>query len=333
MTKWLYYFEFSTQINKDISMKCNYGLLLAIILPLSLKSMEGFERDTYDHLKDTKKKLCQMGNIFDPEPTDENAPLEVERLKTDFYEKLKGKSSAEIQKTAEEILSLNFNGKGNGRALYRYHVAAAVLAGAHPDIVRNKRVSHITLLQDAAMKDDYALCHFLLQRKADPNKDGDFGPVLFLCRTVKLAQLMLDHGADPRLVNKQETLLHRVARSSSIFPYETELIPLYRSHGISVFSVDDHNGTPIYTLAASATRMEKDDIKKKLDVLMQGLSPSEKKALLAISQKNWGTVFQLLEAQSQYDKKIGGNDSDWVKENEQKSNYLKTLLQSHLESK
>lgn len=307
-------------------MKFNYGLLLAFAFPLCLQAMNS--EDRYDYLKDTKAVLRKMDNVFDPEPTDENAPLNEERLMNNFYRELKGKSPEEHQKTAKEILSLKFT--DNGYALYRYHVAALVMAGIDSDTISDKNFNQ-TLLHNAALEDDYGLCLFLLQRKADPNKDSDCGPVLFNCKTVKIAQLMLDHGADPK-VNRchGETLLHQVAGRS--MSYETELISLYRSRGVSVFSVDSHNGTAVYALASIVSDdfgVKAGDIKKRLDVLLQGLNPKEKRALLAVSQEHGGTVFQLLETQSQYDKKIGGT-SDWVTKKEQKRNYLKTLLQQHL---
>lgn len=316
-------------------MKLHYAMALLLMIPVSLISMHRAHRRALllhekplfmqkDLLEETKGKLSRMGNIFDPEPTDPNAPLDEKQLMTDFYVKLKNKSPQEIQEVANKIVSLKFT--DNGRALYRHHAAALVMAGADPNTVIDT-LSQETLLQEAAFHCDYALCELLLKRKANPNQESRRGTALFLCRTAKVAQLLLDHEADPKTVNGSffnETLLHHAARCSDLV-CEVELIPLYRSCGVSVFTCDGHNGTPIHALASSVSSVvgvEKDDIKRRLDALLQGLTLSQKKALLATASNTRGIVFDLLEVDFQENK---GCTSA-----QRKIRYLKALLQSHL---
>lgn len=315
-------------------MKLHYAMVLLMLIPLGLESMHFLRarrdgllrphRPAQDMLKETKEILSKMGNEFDPEPADENASLDEQRLMTDFYVRLKSKSPAEIKKLANEILSLKFTDLG--RALYRYHVGALVTAGADPNTVINRLLGE-TLLQEAAFHCDYALCELLLKRNAKPNQESRRGTALFNCRTVKVGQLLLDHEADPKAVNISffnETLLHHAARCSGLCS-EVGLIPLYQSYGVSVFTCDHFNETPVHALASSVSSVvgvKKDDIKRKLDALLQGLTLSEKKALLAISSNTRGTVFQLLEADFQENK---GDSSA-----QRKIGYLKTLLEDHL---
>jgi len=120
----------------------------------------------------------------------------------------------------------------------RYHIAAALMAGADPNTARYCQ----SLLQDAVIAEDIELCRLLLACKANVNERGlsSLGTPLFLCRTVPMAQLLLAGQADVR-----HTLLNTVAFNHQ---YDAELIRLYKTHGASVLSVGNARRTVLHSL-------------------------------------------------------------------------------------
>lgn len=290
--------------------------------------MDPSSEESYDDwLAYAKAQLKKMGDVYDPEPADVHAPLDEKLVVNDFYRALMNKSPEEKKKIFTTIFKLNFGEKGH--YVRRYHIAGAVAVGADPDTIPDEGIP-ITLLQEAAIYNDDGLCQFLLDHRADPNKNGRFGPALFLCNTVKLARLLLDKGADPKVCNQvfyNQTVLHQAARCQN---YEPGLIGLYKSAGVSVFSEDSSGGTLLHSLAFGVEKHTETDIKNKLDALFNGLSTCQKLSLSVMNHKNWGTASQIIDAQSQQDKKtFGANDRIFI-ENEQKRNYFKTLLHGHL---
>lgn len=77
-------------------------------------------------------------------------------------------------------------------------IALAVCAGANPN---HTCLGDYTSLHRVLSEGDYHLAHYLLKKGADPNlpsKEQYARKVpLAACKTTQLAQLLLDHGADP----------------------------------------------------------------------------------------------------------------------------------------
>lgn len=266
-------------------------------------------------LAETKRQLRAKGNVYDPEPSDVNAPLEEEHVMNTYWRRIKESKDPKVKNDAfAQILNLHFT--DDGYALERYHKAAAVLAGADPHVP----LLLGTPLDDAAMRQDESLCRIFLQKGARPNEGYDWRqPPLFSCKSLHLAQLFLSYGADITVKDGiGDTYLHRIMGHHE---YDVALIKYVRERGLSPFDVDSLNGTPLHSLAFSIEHHTQEKIQEKVDALFAGLSLSETQRLVLICQNYQGIVFDILD-------RIGSHYKNTWPELSARSKFLKDKLRA-----
>ena len=174
-----------------------------------------------DWLRLAKEKLAAIGNVYAVEPKDASAPLDREHVMNDYWKSVAATLNSDlINEALEKLLAINFGAPGY--YLKRYHIAAALYAGANPKL--------ITFHEFIDAQTDYVLCQMLLERGCDPNARWLDTPMLFRLRTVQMAQLFLQHGASIREVSGRESLFFKTIQPD----YETGLIELYKRAGLSV---------------------------------------------------------------------------------------------------
>lgn len=250
---------------------------LAIAMGLLSNSTKSMHSSTITNmfgcsqLTETQKQLLQMGNIYkDEPPKDGKIPLDAEHVMNDYWKNISTQSQDVKDAALKVMLELGFNDSDYHMA--RYHYAAAVLAGANPNITGI--YEHKTALAEAAIKQDYLLCKLLLEHGANPNTKSatsigrDTTPAIFSCKTCKLAQLFLQHGA--RLDNYEESLTplyHCMCPS-----YESKLIRLYKSNSVSPFYIRPDGATPLHILSRFLSMHETHRIYKKVFALLADLS-------------------------------------------------------------
>lgn len=182
-----------------------------------------------DWLGQAKEQLAARGNVYEVEPHDALASLDEKYVMNDYWKAIAASPNQDVKDTAlGELLSINFSNAGY--YLKRYHIAAAVYAGANP-----KATVHNPLL-DAVLHNDYALCQLLLDRGCSQNDKFYEDPVLFHVKTVELARLFLHYNA---CVHARGYLRSLLSRSLGV-SYEGGLIRLYKRAGLVVQTSDNY---------------------------------------------------------------------------------------------
>lgn len=269
-------------------------------LILLLSAMSSFaygcqkERSSFlPNLEEVREILRADSNVYDSEPTVSTASLDEKHVMNAYWCRIKETRDPKIINEAfKKILSLSFTDEGY--PLQRYHIAAAVLAGANPHV----RDFLGFPLEGAAMRQDEDLCKVLLKHGAKPNEWKESLPPFFRCRSEKMVRLFLAHGADLKAKGQfGNTYLHHLMWNHH---HEISLIPLALAAGLSPFDLGLLNGTPLHCLAFAATDHTKEDLEKKLAALLKGLNTAEIKRLVYMRQSNQGTVLQILNASSKH---------------------------------
>ena len=241
----------------------------------------------YQFLAATKKTLSDMGNYYDFEPKSRTDSLDAKYVMNDYWQKI---AAAQDQKTKNDalktILSLNFTDAGY--SLKRYHIAAAVLAGADHNIKEFEYSD--PCLCDASLFQDYSLCELLLKHGANPNLGIDL-PILTI-KSSALAKLFLSYKATVHIEKTAFTLLHRAME----YEREPELIELYRNAGLSPSQACKSGWTPLHYVADSVDSYKSlDPLYAKTDALLKGLSHEEiVKFITMQDDRHNRTVFTLL---------------------------------------
>ena len=236
-------------------------------------------------LMSTKEALKLIGNTYAHEPTSKEAPLTEEYVLNDYWQNIAvlNRINVDIANSAlNYVFDLFF--PDAGYPLWRYHVAAAMLAGANPNI-EGRDTKHA--LSRAALFQDYALCKILLERGANPNVPSYDSPLLFI-KKPSLAALFLQYGAKPDFDVLMQTMRH---------DYEPELISLYKNQGMSPLQTDSLGSTILHYLVSNMAHYHKnvDLLMRKVTELFNGLSILEITALINGRSSYYdGTVLEML---------------------------------------
>ena len=142
-----------------------YLALISILhIPYTRTMLENdyeLEELVYNQIKLLKKKsyLSQRPtNTYNPTPSDNNAPLDATHVLNDFWKSLAGYPTALINDEFKKA-AMYYGGDPN-YTIRRYHIAAAVLTGADPNLEIDI-FSHINPLYDAALHQDYPAVRIL----------------------------------------------------------------------------------------------------------------------------------------------------------------------------
>jgi ubiquitin C-terminal hydrolase len=106
----------------------------------------------------------------------------------DYWKKISLQHQEQKDAALKKIVDLNFTEKGY--PLLRYHIAAAICAGAN--LVKGKYISPVG---DAIIMKDYFLCKLFLESGARPKNFQTKKTTFFKIKTKALAELFLQHGA------------------------------------------------------------------------------------------------------------------------------------------
>jgi ankyrin repeat protein len=239
---------------------------------------------SHPDLEETKKTLKNKGNTYSLELTNDSS-LYKECVLNDYWKNISIQNQKAKDVAFTDIINLNFTDAGY--SLWRYNIAAATLIGANPNI---KDKCGMLALKQAAFKQDYELCKLLLEHNADPNL-SKLEPIIFDVKTVALANLFLQYGAQTNVKHLGNNLLGVSMRES----YECELIPLYKSKGVSPVDTDFFGSTALHYLAFNANNYHNLDLlKAKVDALFDGLAPREIIQIIKARQTNCGTISDVL---------------------------------------
>lgn len=180
---------------------------------------------TFDYLK-------KIGAWYPVMPA-YDAPLDEALVMNPFWQKLKQIGDQDFLNQALVKIGLQESGLYNHLSgnLKRYQIIAACYAGADPNMIaKNESSKNKNVLCLALSLNDYDLARSLLSHKVDPNYlQNHFRSSLPLhhAKTVKMAQLLIDHGADVQKANNVYSLIHNVIYRK----HEPKLIELYCSNG------------------------------------------------------------------------------------------------------
>lgn len=258
-----------------------------------------------DFLAETKDILAANNNVYIPEPVDAQASLEPQFVMNDYWRAMALQNTIKnptVKDSAlKKILELQFT--DFGYPLKRYHIAAAVYAGANPD-VQSFNDSALSL---AIVHNDTALCKMLLEHGADANAKSFGTPIIFNAKTKAIAELLVHFGARGDAIDGSGgSLLHQAM--SEI--YDPELIPLYKGRGVALNQLDKYGNTPLDVLALYLGKgYSTDSTQKKVDALFAGLDEGSVKQLIT------PRLFEIL------GKKVGY------------AQYMDTFLRSYLKPK
>ncbi len=236
----------------------------------------------YDHraFSKTQKFLKGIENIYGKPPTSDEEILCKELVvNTPYWKKMEEADQTDKNKASEQLNELSFYPQE--WPIERYHRAAAALIGAKAGLTQS--------LDKVVRHQDYSLCHLLLKVGADPNGCGDTPPLYFV-KTTFLAQLFLHCKANVHAKNRwyKKNLLHEVAGHND---YEPELIPMYRSAGVSPLEVDEFGESPLHNLLFALDNYGLDSkseiVIKKACYLLEGLTPIQTLNLLNYCGGQW----------------------------------------------
>ncbi|MCL4361093.1 ankyrin repeat domain-containing protein [Candidatus Dependentiae bacterium] len=170
--------------------------------------------------------------------------------------------SKESLKKKNKILRKEFY--NNNWNCARLHIAAAIAIGADPNIKKHKtfgdRILYLALLQN-----DIQLIKFLLKNNTNPNAIINIlEPPLFYATTMETAQLLLDHGADPKILACDgSSLLHKL-----ILPaYAPQLLKLFLALGLDPNHQDDLSYTPLHQLCLFLEKYEENSPQLKIKIM------------------------------------------------------------------
>lgn len=231
------------------------------------------------------KKLDDMGNIYNPEPTSIAAPLDEEHVLNTYWKNIGQQNQKSKDDALKNILEIDFT--NSSYHLRRYHLAAATYAGANLSIQENEA------LCIAARNQDYELCKLLFEKGlVNPNITPSLPNEipLFNVKKYELAKLFLQHGANIQI---RSTVDYNLLMYATASDYEPRLVSLYRSKGLSPLYTNLYNETALYSLAQTCFTHKIPDLKDKLFALFENLSPEESAKLINIKSTT-RTVFDQL---------------------------------------
>lgn len=168
------------------------------------------------------------------------------------------------------------------------NVAAALHIGAHlPTVEAKKTILSPSFLYQGIKQHDPLFVALLLQHGSNVHQIHDENTLIFYAQKKDLAELLIKYGALTQTKHIQ-TLLHAAIKKQ----YDPNLIPLYRSHGLSPMSTTIYKWTPLMEIIEEVH----EHIITKAVYLMQDLSPQETLDLLSHKGMNdIGTVFDIIE--------------------------------------
>lgn len=274
-------------------------VLLSSLFPLFLIGMQEehsanrfYASNSPNHfLINVKQLLAEMGNTYYPEPEDNNAPLDKECISNTYWKLI---SSLPDQTSKDEalqkIIALNFTDEGY--PLWRYHIAAAIsVAKANPNAM--KTWDNETCLGQATFKQDYSLCKLLLEYSAHTNINYAREPLLFAVKNRAVAELLIKYGANTNVINNN-CVDYNLLMGAMHQGCKADLIPLYRSLGISPLHQNRLNATALHVFAFDIHMHSKKDILEKISALFKGLTHDEIIQLIHMRHSNRGTAFDIL---------------------------------------
>ena len=107
----------------------------------ALQLVEDQSEKIIDWLKLAKEKLAARGNVYAVEPKDASAPLDRQHVMNDYWKSIAATLNQDIKnKALEQFLTINFGDLGY--YLWRYHIAAALYAGANPNLITGDLFVH-----------------------------------------------------------------------------------------------------------------------------------------------------------------------------------------------
>lgn len=228
-----------------------------------------------DYLSQVRQILKNDNNMYVVEPANNLASLERELVMNEYWKSVETQSP-EVKKNAlEKILDLPIIVKTY--PLLRYHIAAALYAGADPNA---KKPNSYTALVRAVQFKDLALCQLLLQKGAKTDINGCLGrPLIFDVETKAIAELFLEKGANCDMLVAGQSLLHEVMSDR----FGPNLVQLYRTKGISPFLANSLETTPLALLAilaGSSYYKRQSELSAKVAALLSGIDQEGIKALI-----------------------------------------------------
>ena len=115
--------------------------------------------------------------------------------------------------------------------------------------------------------DDVSLAHFLLERGADPNDGNGYHPNFIHARSVAMATVLLQYGANYQHEKVRDwTLLHAACGAQ----HASDLIPFYLGKGCPVNGVQESTTyPPLVALARTARFHEPEKVKAKFEAFLQ----------------------------------------------------------------
>lgn len=262
-----------------------YTIIICLLFTLPIRTMDN------SFFQNTKEKLQAIGNIYNPEPTSKDTPLNEEHVLNDYWKKIKQQDQTTKDAALQNILE-NFD-SDPCYPWARCNIAAATYAGASPSVKKSQGLCM------AALKQDYQLCKLLLEKGANPNAYlPAIGPALFVVKKCNLAELFLHHGA--HIYFKDSGTQFNLLMNAMEANYEPQLISLYKSKGLSPLDTNcQNNTTSLHMLAFRVTdyNHQLPDLEAKLSALFENLSQEESTELINSKQTYRGTVFDILQCE------------------------------------
>lgn len=204
--------------------------IFLLLLALSFRSLMAMDYTSYTYYRSTKQLksiLRPIGAWYDPIPG-KNAPLDENKVMNTFWRNMQEKSQEEKDEAFKKhVFRHEYN--DYTYSVWRYQVAAGVYAGANPNLLPEHEYP---TLSKAVLHDDYALAQLLLEHNADPNIQNYYEDhPLFNAKNVAMARLLVARGASVQ-TRQSHVCRWNVLHNVMIYSYDPGLITYYLSVGV-----------------------------------------------------------------------------------------------------
>lgn len=212
-----------------------------ISLLLSLQSLLCGNSAAMDHTYSSIQKLKEIGAWYDPEP-EGRAPLDENIvMSSPFWHKIKQnmtESGAFSEQDENEIENVcrSLRNSDHTRHVRRFNIAAALYLGINTECQWMQEALSVFVLYD-----DCPLVALMLKKGCNPNAVYVGEYIIFRAKTVAMAELLRNNGANFNVTTCDRTLLHDIF----VHDKDSALIPYYIQYGVDPMQQDGDGQTAL----------------------------------------------------------------------------------------